>query len=392
MTLSLIIDCGAAETTAALVSGNEIIRFFFAPARGDEAVPRKLEAGDIVFGRIKKAAPALSGAFVDIGGADAFLPAKKEGAPVEGAPAIFRVTCPPLGGKSAVLSADWRQGLPQPLAAAIEKSEGAPRLLSASIDSAILIALKAQMFAPASISLNRPDAAAALTASGFSAAVDERAVDEISIEEAIAQALELEIAFGEGARMLFSETPGGAVIDVDAGSASNDSRKPNDRVNAMAAARLFGDLSRRGIGGRVVVDFLPPSSATARRTLLETLAAQNGRESRLGKLAPDGLLDLTSPRRDFSLLERASEPFGDGALTPGRRPTLDWAAKRAVAALERRLRRQPRHRFALEAGAEILRYLESRPPWRARLVERNGARFDYRLREQAPRSFDVAEI
>jgi Ribonuclease G/E len=394
MTLSLVIDCGAAETTAALVSGNEIIRFFFAPARGDEAVPRRLEAGDIVFGRIKKTAPALSGAFVDIGGGDAFLPAKKDGAPVEGAPAIFRVTRPPLGGKGAVLSADWRQSLPQPIADALAKSDGAPRLLSAGIDSAVLIALRAQMFAPASISLNRADAAAALAASGFSAVVDERAVDEIAIEEAIAQALEPEIALGEGARMLFSETPGGAVIDIDAGSASNDSRKPNDRVNAMAAMRLFPELSRRGIGGRVIVDFLPPSSAAARRALLEKLLAETGDlyERRLGKLAPDGLLDLTAPRRDFSLLERASETSGEGALVQGRQATLDWAAKRAVAALERRLRRQPRHHFALEAGAEIMRYLKTRPQWRSRLAERHGARFDFRLKERLARSFDVAEI
>lgn len=67
MTPALLIECGAAETKAALVAGGEIVRFFFAPARGDEGLPRRLEAGDIVLGRIKKSAPALGGAIVDAG-------------------------------------------------------------------------------------------------------------------------------------------------------------------------------------------------------------------------------------------------------------------------------------------------------------------------------------
>lgn len=400
MKTALLIDCGAAETKAALIVGGEIARFFFAPARGDEALPRPPETGDITLGRIKKTAPALGGAFVDIGGEeDAFLPAKAGAALSEGATAIFRVTRPPLGGKGAVISADWKKGLPEALAAGVTKADGAPRLLSAGVDSAARVAFMAHSlaaaFAPAPIVVNRADAMAALAASGFSAAVDDRAIDGAGIEDAIAEALEPEVALGGGARMLIAETPGGAVIDIDAGGAANDSRKPNDRINAIAAARLFRELSRRAIGGRVFVDFLPPSSATARRSLLDALNAPAGApyENRLGKLAPDGLLDLTAPRRDRSLLDRASEPFGEGAIVPGRRATLDFTAKRAVAALEQRLRLQPRRRFGLDAGEELLRYLELQPQWRARLVERYGPRLDFRRRERlAPGSFDVAEI
>ncbi len=394
MTPALLIECGAAETKAALVAGGEIVRFFFAPARGDEGLPRRLEAGDIVLGRIKKSAPALGGAIVDAGVGDALLPVKRDAAIIEGSAAVFRVTRPPLGDKGAVLSADWRKRLPHALALEIAKAEGAPRMLSAGFDSVVLIALQAQIFAPAPIVLDRYEAAAALSAAGFSASVDERAVDAAGIEDAIAPALEPEASLGGGARMFFSETPGGAVVDIDAGSAANDSRKPNDRLNAIAAAHLFPELSRRGIGGRVIVDFLPPSSAAARRALLQMLESPSATlyERRSGKLAPDGLFDLTAPRRDFSLLERASEASADGALIPGRRARLDWAARRAVAALERRLRRQPRQRFSLEAGAEILRYLETQPQWRARAIERHGARFDFRLKERTPRSFDVVEF
>lgn len=392
---ALFIDCGAAETVGALVAGGEIVRFFFAPARGDELAPRAPGYGDIVLGRIKKTAPALGGAFVDIGaGEEAFLPAKSCAGLSEGASAIFRVTRPALGGKGALLAADWTKDLPAPLAGALGKEIGVPRLLSQSVDSAVMIALRARQFEPASIAVSSAEARAALAAAGFDAVVSEPAGDAPDLEDAIAQTLEREAPLGEGARMVFAETPGGAIVDIDAGGASNAARKPNDRINARAAQRLYRALSRRGIGGRIFVDFLPPSSAVARRTLLDTLQTQDTAifERRPGKLAPDGLFDMTAPRRDLSMLERAAEPFGDAAFVPGLRPRLDWAARRAVAAIEGRLRRQPRQRFTLDAGENLLEYIEERQEWRTRLVDRYGPRLGLRLQQALPlRSFNVTE-
>jgi Ribonuclease G/E len=393
MTRALLIACGAAETTGAVVDGGEIVHFVFAPARGDESLPRAAEAGDIVLGRIKTVAPALGGAFVDIGaGADAFLPAARGSAPpIEGELEIFGVRRPALAGKGAVLDRDWRRDFSS-LRAAVLKAEGAPRLLSPSFDAAVLVARRAKDWVSAAVVIDRPEGLRALAAGGVDARCDERAVHEKEFDEALSAALEPIVPLGGGARLTIEETAGGAVVDVDSGGAANAARAPNDAVNERAARVLFRELSRRRIGGRAIVDFLPPSSPAARRRLLDLLETLDAGtyERRPGKLAPDGLFDMTVPRRDLSLMERASEPAGGDFLRPGRRMTLDWAAKRAIAALEARLRRNPRARLSLDAGSELVGYLEERPQWFARLADRYGARMTMAA-AGASRSFDVRE-
>ncbi len=394
MTLTLLIACGAAETKAALLQGGEPVRFFFAPARGDEGLPRAAEAGDIVLARIKTAAPALGGAFADIGaGADAFLPVRRTAkAPVEGALLLLGVRRPALGGKGAVLEATWKRGLSPRQAAALSGSGGAPRLLTQSFDPAIMIARRAAAFGATAIIVSRPDAQRALAAEGIAAKIDDERFADFDLEEAIAEALALLVPLGGGARLVVAETAGGAVIDIDAGAAADAARKPNDAVNERAAKRLFAELSRRAIGGRIIVDFLPPSAPARRQALLKTLeAGADYYERQLGKLAPDGLLDLTAPRRDLSLLDRASEEAGDDFIRSGRRLTLDWTAKRAVAAVETRLDRHPRLSISLDAGAELARYIEERPQWLARLAERYGARTALQATQGPARSFDVRE-
>lgn len=395
MTHALLIACGAAETLGALVDGPEIVRFFFAPARGDEGRPRAAEAGDIVLGRIKTAAPALGGAFVDIGADDeAFAPASpKAKSPPEGALAIFRVRRPALGGKGAVLDRDWNRGLSPQRVAALN-AEGAPRLLSQSFDAAFFIVRCAQDYGVAEIVIDQPDGQRALAAEGIAAACDDRRAGEVDLEAAIAASLDAEIDLGGGARMTIEETAGGCVVDIDAGGAANAARRPNDKVNERAARRLFRELSRRSIGGRVIVDFLPPSAPSARRKLADLLETQdNGLyERRAGKLSPDGLFDMTAPRRDLSSLERASEPAAKGLLRAGRAARRDWVARRAIAALEARLRRNPRLRLSLDASEDIARAIEDRPEWLARLADRYGARMTIAVSASEERRFDVREF
>ncbi len=394
MTLALRVVCGAAETRAGLLRGGEAVRFFFAPARGDESLPRAAEAGDIVLARIKTAAPALGGAFADIGeGADAFLPVRRgEKAPAEGVILTLGVRRPALGGKGAVLDTMWRDGLSPRQVAALSAPSGAPRLLTQSFDPAFMIARRGAAFGAAAIIVNRPEAQRALAAEGIAAEIDDGRAADVDLEEAIAEALAPVVPLGGGARLVVAETAGGAVIDIDAGAAADAARKPNDAVNERAAKRLFAELSRRAIGGRIIVDFLPPSAPARRQALLKMLeAGADYFERRLGKLAPDGLLDLTAPRRDFSLLERVSEEAGEDLIRTGRRLTLDWKAKRAVAAIEARLARHPRLRLYLDAGAELARYIEERPQWLARLADRYGARMTLSATMGPARNFDVRE-
>ncbi len=195
--------------------------------------------------------------------------------------------------------------------------------------------------------------------------------------------------------MVIDETEALTAIDVDMGGLADNSRSgANDAVNKAAAGRLFRELARRAIGGRIVVDFLPPSSPRARSELLEWLTRADADlfPRRAGRLAPDGLFDMTAPRREASLLERATEPTGKDLVRQGRRETLDWRGKAVVFALERQLRRSPSAFFELLAGPGVAAYLNAQTTWTDRLRERYGARVTIvECKELGERRFDIAQ-
>lgn len=383
MARRLIIDCGAAETRAALLDGGEARGFWFGPARGDESLPRPPQAGDVHVGRVRAASKALGGAFVDIGAdQDAFLPAKAP--PTEGALLTFVVRRPPLGAKGAVL------------AIAGEAPKGAePGIAQEPTDAALAAARHFGFASPVELFLNDGDATRLLAAS-HDARFDPRAISEFAFDDAIAQSLEPIVTIAAGARLIFAETDAGAMIDVDSAAASGASARPvNDAVNRAALQDLTGELLRRAIGGRIIVDFMPPSGAAARTALQAGLeAALSALEgARAGRLQRDGLFDLTLPRRSASLLAQATEEAGDDWPIKGRRYTLDWEAKAAVRRLETALSARPSSRPKLIVGRAIAAYLaDERPQWSNRLAQRHGARFEISLVDQMePRAHDLVE-
>lgn len=399
VTRRLVIECGAAETRGALFDDEGAVKFWFAPARGDEALPRPVEAGDVCFGRVKAVSKPLSGAFVDIGEAeDAFLPFTKTAAPpVEGAAMIVGVKRPAIGGKGALLDGDWRRGMKadtqKDLEALFAKSPS-PQMLRPPIDAALGIARQAAAYSPEEVVIDRPDAVEVVRAFPDTR-VDDGAALEADLAGAIDEALGRVVALPGGGRMIIDETEALTAVDVDMGGLADDSRGGvNNAVNKAAARRLYRELSKRGLGGRIVVDFLPPSSPRERRDLFDLLATADADifPRRVGKLAPDGLFDLTAPRRERSLLDRATESAGDDWARAGRRETLDWRAKAAAFALEHALRRSPSAFFSLLAARELADYLKTKERWTSRLADRYGARFavrdDPRFEE---RRFDIVQ-
>lgn len=407
----VVIECGAAETRAAFLLGDAVIRFWFGPARGDEALPRPPQTGELYLGRVRSVSKPLGGAFVDLGAdRDGFLPFGKNGKPpAEGAALIVRVRRPALGEKGPVLSERWREGLDKASAAAVEKDAlrvAAPARLSAHSGESRDLWLRSiwePVFMEAGwrdsdFTIDSGESARALRDSGLilSASVEENPFEAYGAADALDRALDRTIVLSGGARLAFDQAEALTVIDVDSGAAADGaSGRLNDKVNIAAAKALPAELSRRGAGGRIVVDFLPPSGAEARKALVEALmqASRGTFEMRAGKLSADGLLDLTAPRARLSLLEQATEPAGEGWPVQGRRFTLDWAGKRAIGALERALAARPSARPRLLAGAGLDAYFRAaRPQWAERLAQRFGARFtlarDDRLEE---RSFDLAE-
>lgn len=381
----IVIECGAAETRAALIIDGEARGFWFGPARGDEALPRPAQAGAIHSGRVRSVSKALGGAFVDIGEErEAYLPfARKDAPPVEGALLVVKVKRPALAGKGAVLTRDWSKDLDASAATAIEAraKSAPPGALAAPADAALdAFAALAPKAAPDLVVASDAEAARLLRQRAAAPVrVEARPFRSQGLDEALARSLERRVRLDAGARLLFHETEAGAMIDVDsAEAAAGAGAKLNEKINAAAAARLFPELSRRAIGGRVIVDFLPPAGTKEKARLADLLregmASTEG--ARFGKLSADGLCDFTLPRRRLSLLEEATEKAGADWPVAGRRLTLDWAAKAALSALEDALASRPSSAPRLVAAKDIAAYVEvQRPDWGRRLAERYGARF-----------------
>jgi Ribonuclease G/E len=398
VTQRFFIECGSAETRAAVIDGGEFTYFWFGPARGDEHLPAPPQSGDIVLGRVKSISKALNGAFVDIGAArDGYLPLKKnEKSPVEGASIVAIVRRPPIGTKGAVLSLAWAKGL-NPAAKAIVEEQSKTKSIGAlgeASDAALSAFHQCARFAKASeVVVSDPAAKAVLEKHSIAVRIG----GELSakMDEAIVEALWRTMTRPHGALAHFHETEAGVLADIDSASAGEGATGSlNDKINLAAASRLPRELTRRGVGGRVIVDFLPPSGAAARAKLSETMKEWLSRipRARYGKLSPDGLCDLTLPRERLSLLQIATEPFGSNWPVEGRRFTLDWSARSAVRALEKELVSRPSSRLRLLVGSEIGDYLSTvRPQWSARLAQKYGARFAIEAdRSMESRNHEVA--
>lgn len=385
----VFLECGAAETRAALVIGDEVVRLALAPARGDEGLARPLEHGDAVVGRVQSIQKSLNGAFVDLGpDGIGFLPLAAKGSQlVEGERRLMAVRRPAIGAKSPVLTLDLKS-LAEPSSTAAVDAARALGRVGPTRDAALIALARIGAEAGDQRHVSGAGAASLAGASGRDGDVGDRMESE-EIFSAIDDALLREVALSNGARLVIDEVEGLTVVDVDAGAAADGATgRLADKVNAEAAKRLFVELARRRIGGRVVVDFLPPSDKTARAKLSAALKARASAlyPCRPGRLAADGLFDLTAPRIAATLLEELTEPAGDDFIRPGRRRTRDAAAKAAVGALERRLASARAARPRLFVGAELADYLDrDRPQWRARLEATCGSRFAI---ERAPQLKD----
>ena len=100
----IIIECGVAETRAALLVGDDVRQFYFGPARGDEQ-EHPASVGDKVVGRVSSTSRKTGVAFIDIGDpVSGFLQlTKKEAMPAEGALVEAVVQREARGQKGATL-------------------------------------------------------------------------------------------------------------------------------------------------------------------------------------------------------------------------------------------------------------------------------------------------
>ncbi len=383
--LTLIIASGVAQTRAALMVRGRALKFFFAPARGDESVQRLAEAGDVYAAKIGK--KISGGVFVDLGEErDSFLSLKRNSdAPAEGARTMVRVRRGALEHKGAIVSLDWDKDLIEEekntLHHALSK-DNTPRRLSVDIDPSIHVFRQALKWArQTTLSIETvlcSDAKSKIFCEKYSTLgprpkfeIAPCAFDDEGVQQALEEALERVSPLIGGARLVIDETEGGAVIDVDAGGVSGQT------ANEAAAEVIGPTLGQRDIGGRIVIDFLTPGDARQREILLDRMKKSVSilPGVRIGRMAPDGFLDVTMPRLGQSLLQRATEPVGAGWVRPGRRFRTSWAVYEGLFKLEIALARDPKARPRLRFNSDLHAFYKVHPQWSARLTERFGARF-----------------
>ncbi|MBN9481313.1 MAG: ribonuclease E/G [Bordetella sp.] len=304
--------------------------------RDDDRPEHRL--GARVVGRVARLAPALRGAFIDLGCGEpfGFLALGKADRPAEGAKLELEVTAEPRERKGPVLRRLGEAG-------------GAPRLLSPGPDVADILNRQA------------PGAAVVTGAPAIRAALEAE-------EEALSGGM---IAPEVGLDLAIQRTRALIAVDIDhAPAAGRDSRKGREAANREGlrqAARLLG---LKGWGGLVVID-LAGVDLHPETTLAMARQAFAGHEgTAVGPLSRFGLLQLSLPWRRTPADERLSAP-GTPEIAALRRLRLALLADRAAPRLT--LRCPP-------ASAGVL------SPWLAELGPRAHMATD-----AAPGVFEIKE-
>lgn len=366
-----IIECGVAETRAALLINDIVWKVWFGPARGDETADQFPRAGRRFAARVKRVDQGLGAAFLDLGdGRDAFLPLKKSNvaACVEGALLAVDVKSPPRQDKGALLRfvSDLDSGAPGRLPPFTDPVLDAGEAVAGDVDELLV---------------DEGAARRVLQAAGFQAAVHE--THPVSLFAANGVDAELAAAFDRiaplpgGGFLVIDEAQALTAIDVDTGGlAASSPARLREKIAFLAADEAVRQISLRKIGGHIVIDFPEITSDTGRKRFRDYLHKALSRLEGAGaaSFSKSGLFSFNAPHRELSLLDRFTETAACDPLA-GRRFTVDTLAKRAIAALERNLRSAPSARYQLILREDVNAFLAARPQWIERLMERFGPRF-----------------
>lgn len=385
----LIVECGAAETRAALLKDDKVWKFWFGPARGDEALDRFPASGRRFAARVKTAGHGLGAVFVDLGdGADAFLPLKKNSEVhcAEGAMIEVEVKTPPRQSKGARLT------FISPL-----ERDAAPGRLPPFPDPAVEAATAIGGDAEEILVDEGSAARALLEATHESVRHESHPVslfEQFGVDAAFETAFDRAVPLRKGGRLFIDEAQALTAIDVDTGGLEALSpARLREKVAFVAADEAIRQVSLRNIGGHVAIDFPDIPGEAARKRFQEHLRTALAQIDGAGaaSFSRSGLYSFTAPHRAPSLLDRFTQTDA-GAPIAGRRFTGEARSTFAVAALERRLRAAPSARLRLAAGNAIMACLNARPHWLARLKDRFGARFAIvEAKEYGGDDFDLSE-
>ncbi|GJL90767.1 ribonuclease E/G [Hyphococcus sp.] len=385
----LIIECGAAETRAALLIDGKVWKFWFGPARGDEETDTSPRPGRRFAGRVLRVDNSLRAAFIQIGGTlDGFLTINKTNAPhcVEGAMASVEIKTPPRQQKGAVLR------FVGPLDATVK-----PGRLPPFLDSA-LEAVRAFGAEVDEVAIDDGDAARVLTVQGVQNVVHEaqRAplFARFEIDAALDAAFRRDVPLIGGGALTIDETQALTAIDVDTGDLTASSpERLREKIAVAAMSEAIRQISLRNIGGHVVIDLPKIKGDSGRKKLQQHIHKELSRLDKVSAagFSKSGLFSFVLPHLESPLLERYAE---EGRCQPqsGRRFKLDFLARRALGELENHLRATPSGKFQLAIGAALEGYLTKHAHWCERLRAKYGSRFEITPSATCgERSHDISE-
>ena len=290
-----------------------------AVARTHEALERLvfddgggLRLGDLRLGRITAVAPAVGGAFVDIGAPQPGLLMQgdvPDRTLAEGETVLVRVVRLPVANKGAKLDAWPPEGVAAPAGVR------APALIAAGEDPIVAL-VRTSVGCP----LRRVVADDAPILGMLRAAVPEAAgllelwrgprplFEAEGIDEAIAEALSPQASLPSGGRITIAETEALVAIDVDSGAtAAASPRSAALACNLEAAAAIGRHIRLRDLAGPIVMDFVPLRRRSERERVVRALQqalAGDDRASRIAGWTRLGLLEMVRERRGPSLQRR----------------------------------------------------------------------------------------
>lgn len=351
--------------------------------------------GDLHRARVSAVAPAMSGAFLTLGGGETgFLPEGEASrgsqrqpigrAVQEGMILAVRVTRAAQGGKGPRVSARLTK---EEAAFAAAAPPGAPRLLRRGPGAVLRLA---QAHPDAKVSTDSAPLAARLRA-----ALGPDRVALLTREPVFDDALETEVdvlsgpevPLPGGGRLLIHPTPALTAMDVDAGTQAGG-RDPlaQRRLNEAAAAEAARQIRLRELAGAILIDFagLRPKAREALLPALSAALEHDPQKPRLLGLTRIGLAEIVRPRVHPPLHEVLGWP-SPSVLTHGLN-ALRLAAREAAA--------RPGRPLALQAAPAVCdALLRTLPEALDEFAAGAGYRLDLRPDPAlAPGAFTLEEV
>ena len=392
MTQHIFINGGVFETRLALMAGERLVECRHLPfGAADQFAPAPLPvAGTLCLGRITRMAAELEAAFVDIGfEAPGFLPvsAMPAGArPSEGALLAVRIAKSAFDDKGPKLSA--RLSPEQSALARPHLSAGSARpgpLPGGLPGLAEAVAGLARAETPERVEVDHALAYARLKAelpSPLAGALARAPEGDLfarhHIGGQIEAALEPIMPLTGGGNLIIEPTSALTAIDVNSGGMGG--AKLRQRLNLAAAKAIPPALRLRGIGGQVVIDFLPmrrPEQQQAVMAALKTSCRPDPARIKISRMTSGGLVALTRERARPSLAAELLAP----AANPAPSPSPGAGANAMLRALAREARGPGGRNFRLAAAADIAAWLEGRGDFRLAAGREFGINLEFVLDE-----------